>query len=62
MRALEAVESSDENTVTVCLCHITQVVKDMQKMLSRMHGELPCVNRIRVVGMEEKQIWNKADC
>ena len=56
MRALEAVESSDENTVTVCLCHITQVVKDMQKMLSRMHGELLRVNRIRVVGKEEKQI------
>ena len=55
MRALEAVESGDENTITVCLCHITQVVKDMQKMLSRMHGELLCVNRIKVVGMEERK-------
>ena len=41
LSALEGVDSGDETVVTSSLVHLTEVVNNMQKTLSRMHGKLP---------------------
>ena len=41
LSALEGVDSGDETVVTSSLVHLIEVVNNMQKTLSRMHGKLP---------------------